>query len=192
LGEPSAQAKDKGVIGLGVVITLVSLIGAFALGDYTLKVVSGDQGEGKWTTATDVITLDGTVAPDSSKDKEVIIDQPRVLSVTFTLTFKDEPNADSRHTNEPDSLSLEVSSEFGSDQDEAVGDSGSGGEMSLVFTAPDKKPWDTREKVWNATVTAVSIGNQEPLVPDPMGFRTIIDPGNDYSLSVEIVYQVKA
>jgi len=186
LGEPSVQAKDRNVIGLGVVITLVSLIGAFALGDYALEVAENAEGGGSWTTVTATIDLEGSAAEGQSESKEVNIEEAKVISVTFTLRWTDEPDADGRHSNTPDTLGIDADSAFGSD-----GDEGSNGELSLSFVAPEKKPWDMRGKPWNITITAVNCGDQEPLIPDPIGFRTIVDGGNDYQLTVDYVFKAK-
>ena len=78
--EPSAQAKDKGVIGLGVVITLVSLIGAFALGDYAIHAVeattTGSDPFSKYTdqAATTALTGQSTETIAGSPQKVAVGD----------------------------------------------------------------------------------------------------------------------
>lgn len=184
--EPSAQAKDKGVIGLGVVITLVSLIGAFALGDYTIHVIQNAEGENNTVKSSGALTFDDYAAVGGAKGKDIELAQAKLVSVTVKLKWVDEPNADSRHTNQPDTFELSVDSAFGSNKDQ-----NDKGEILLNFTAPDKKPWDSRDSTWNITVTCVQAGDQTPLVPDPLGRRTIADGGNAYTVDVTYEFLVK-
>lgn len=184
--EPSAQAKDKGVIGLGVLITLASLIGAFALGDYTIHVIQNAGAEANMVKATGALTFDGTVAVGASQGKDLELSEAKLLSVNVKLKWVDEPNADSRHTNQPDTLELSVDSAFGSDKGQS-----DKGEVLLNFTAPDKKPWDSRDSTWNVTVTCVQAGDQTPVVPDPLGRRTIKDGGNAYTMDVTYIFLAK-
>jgi len=186
LPEPSAQDKDKGVIGLGVVITMVSLIGAFALGDYTIHVIQNAEAENDMVTATGEVRFDGYVAVGASKSKNYDLGEAKLTDVTVRLKWVDEPNADSRHTNQPDALSLSVDSAFASGNDE-----NEEGEVILNFTAPEKEPWDSQGKTWNITVTCVSAGDQTPLIPDPGGLRTKTDGGNNFNVIVTYHFLTK-
>lgn len=183
---PNPQAKDRGVIGFGVLITIVSLIGAFALGDYAVHVIQNAEAQNMVTTTGTLPSFEAYVAVGASKSKEIQVDQPQQLGIIIKLTWIDEPNADSRHTNQPDTLGLGVESAFGSGHDQ-----NEKGEVILNFTAPDKKPWDSRDKPWNVTVTCVKAGDQIPLVPDPLGKRTITDGGNNFKVEVTIMFLAK-
>jgi hypothetical protein len=180
------KAKDRGVIMLGLLITMVSLGGAFALGDYTLPPGEGDEGEDEWVIASQEILLSNSVSEGASETEGADLDQTKVTEIVVTLTWTDEDAADARHSNTPDTLRLEVEFEFGNESGED-----SGGRVVLTFTAPEDQPWDMDGRTISATVTAVNCGDQEPLVPDPLGFRTISDGGNDYDLNIEVKYKTK-
>lgn len=186
MGEPTAADKDKGVIGMGFIITLVSLIGAFALGDYAIHGLPVIDDNDNMVKATGTITFDGYVAVGASQGKDLDLAQGKLLAITIKLKWVDEPNADSRHTNQPDTLGLSIDSAFGNDQGQ-----NDQGEILLNFTAPEKKPWDSQGKTWNITITCVSAGDQAPLVPDPLGRRTIKDGGNSYTVDVTYIFLVK-
>lgn len=176
------QARDRGVITLGILITLISLGGAFALGDYTIPPPEEEPDGDTWAEVTTNIEFTGTANEGSTAEETVTMDEKKVVSMTFTLTWTDEPDADPFHTNAPDTLSLGVESEFGSDEKQD-----SGGRVEITFAAPSDKPWNMEGKTWNVTITAVDCGDQQPLIPDPLGLRTWADGGNAYKLDVQMV-----
>jgi len=181
-----AKAKDRGVIMLGLLVTMVSLGGAFALGDYTLPPEEVDEGDGEWVIASQEILLSNSVSEGGSETEGADLEHTKVTEIVVTLTWTDEDDADARHTNTPDTLGLEVEFEFGNQSDES-----SSGRVVLTFTAPEDDTWDMDGKTVSAIVTAINCGDQEPLVPDPMGLRTIADGGNSYDLNIEVKYKTK-
>lgn len=182
---PTAKVKDRFVIFMGMFIAVVALGGAVALGDYSEVTPEEEDPGWEWVTASFTAIFDDSVVEGDSNTEGIALDEKKVTQVTFTLTWEDEPS-DSRHTNTPDTLKLEVESEFGSDSQE-----NSAGMIEFTFTAPEDKPWDMEDKDWNVTITAVDCGDHDPLVPDPFGFRTVTDGGNSYKLEVEIQYEKK-
>jgi hypothetical protein len=182
----TAKAKDRGVIFLGVFVTLVSLGGAFALGDYTLPPGEGDDGGDEWVEGSTLILLDGTVTEGSTDEQGVTLDQEKVTQIVVKLSWEDEPDADARHSNSPDTLGLDAMFEFGNETGE-----NSNGEVTLTFTAPEDSPWNMKGKTIDIIISAVDCGDQQPLVPDPLGLRTIADGGNAYDIEVEVIYKTK-
>lgn len=181
-----AKNRDRGVIMVGMMVTIVSLAGAFALGDYTLPPEEKPPEDEDLVVASRVIVLDGNVAEGATESEGLAFEEKKVVEVLFVLTWEDEPDADARHTNTPDTLELEVTSDVGSDST-----SDSSGRVTITFTASEDKPWDLRDQTWGVNITALDCGDQKPLIPDPGGFRTIADGGNSYQLEVEIKYQIK-
>jgi hypothetical protein len=184
----SVKSKDSFVGIMGAFIVLVSLGGAFMFGDYTPEEV-----EPKLQFDTILVNetreLKGTVNEGDSATNEVPIDKENVVKIKFVLTFEDEPDADQRHSNQPDTLKLTVSHpDVGEDSDEA---SGLSGMITLEFSTTEEDPWDLKDSPWNVTVEAVACGDQEPLIPSIFGFRVINDGSNDWELTVEYDYYSK-
>ena len=181
------RARDRGVMFLGLFVTIVSMGGAFAMGDFTIPPPPGEDGDGDWVISSRTILMDGNAAEGNSESEGVTLDEEKVIEVRFVLTWEDEPDADARHNNEPDTFRLEAESAFGNDSQES-----SSGDIELSFSTTEEEPWNMNGVTWNLTITAVSCGDQEPLIPDPIiGLRTIADGGNDYSLEVEIRFLAK-
>ena len=126
------------------------------------------------------------------------IEPENIGNVTFTLTWRDEPDADGRHTNRPDSFHLTVRSPDGSVEDNAMGSNGQDDTgfiqiqvpMLDINDPPENLPYTNGTGDWDVTVE-VSAGDQEPIVFDPFGMRTISDNGNTFTLDVVYDYYVE-
>ena len=123
------------------------------------------------------------------------IESENVAHVQFILIWWDEPDADVRHTNEPDTFSLFVESPDGNNFHEASGTNphGSNGAIQLEFTLLDpndpsnKMPYLNGTGGWQVTIS-VDSGDHEPLIPDLGGLRTYRDSGNDFTLEIYYEY----
>jgi hypothetical protein len=207
--EPTAEAKDKGVIGLGVVITLVSLIGAFALGDYAVnnvvadKVTSDPFANYKDQAATTGESGQSTEGVAGSPQK-ISIEDLNVFQVVLELSWTDEPDT-ARHTNQPDTFALEVTSPDGRTS-QGSGSNVPGAPGSIVVTmerpigkevldnkALKKKTSDpTWSGDWSINVSCTSAGDQTfSIGPDITHLLDQADTGNAWELAVTWTFKTK-
>jgi MFS family permease len=131
----------------------------------------------------------GTLGEGASAEETVEIDQNNLGSVTFTLQFPDEPDADGRHNNQPDVFSMDITYDgesIGSDQ----GPSGSFS-IKIDIEPPNEDPYDNNTGEYMIEITCVSTGDHEPFGPSPFNLRTITDNGNDWTLSIEYEFYEK-
>ena len=209
MAEPSAEAKDKGVIGLGVVITLVSLIGAFALGDYAVHAVAATSSSSdpfakfKDMQANANVTSQ-TVEGTAGTPQWLDIGDLNLYHMNVTLTWTDEPDA-ARHTNQPDTFQLVVTAPDGrTEQGSAANVHGAPGTVAVTLdrniTKEVQSNKDLKKKTadptwtgkWNFNVTCVSAGDQTPnLGPDPIHLRDIADNGNAWSMEISWTFKSK-
>jgi hypothetical protein len=205
--EPNAQAKDKGVIGLGVVITLVSLIGAFALGDYAVHtVLAQPTGSDPFKNYKDLSgasdSTGSSVEQAEASPVTVSVDTLNVYSATFTLTWTDEPDS-ARHTNQPDAFKIEVTTPDGRTSDgSGTNAQGSAGTIEVVMarniTKEVQENKDLKKKTqdptwtgdWMINVTCTNAGDQTPRF-GPGIFTTQADTGNAWTLAVTYTYKAK-
>ena len=133
-----------------------------------------------------------------TKEMVSTIEAQNVANVTFTLTWRDEADADGRHENQPDSFSLIVRSPDGSVEVEYAGSNSHGTEgviemqvaMLDVSHPPEELPYMNGTGDWDVTIE-VSAGDHEPVVFDPFNMRTISDSGNDFTLDVAYDFYVE-
>jgi len=178
------KAKDRFMGGTGMFIVFVSLIGAVVGGTYAVKESASSTPQ--LITASANTTLSDRVDEGGQTQKALYMDN--VTSITFTLVWQDEPDRDMRHTNTPDTLKLTVVSPGGENKSsESTNTQGSSGVIKLTFSFVEGITGE-----WNITVEATDCGDQEPLIPDPFGFRTIPDTGNSWQLNVEYTYTMES
>ena len=128
----------------------------------------------------------------------IYIEEMNIGNITFTLSWRDEPDADGRHENQPDTFHLTVRSPDGSVEENAMGSNGhgDGGFIQIPITMldvndpPQELPYLNGTGAWEVAIE-VSAGDHEPLVPDPLGIRTFTDRGNDFTLDVMYDYYVE-
>ena len=209
MAEPSAEAKDKGVIGLGVVITLVSLIGAFALGDYAIHAVeatssSSDPFYKYKDLGANANVTSQSVEGGGGTPQWLAIGDANVFSMVVELTWTDEADA-ARHTNQPDTFQLEVTAPDGrTSQGSAANVHGAPGSVVVTLErnitkevqenkALKKKTADpTWTGKWTFNVTCTDAGDQTPSIgPDPIHLRDIVDSGNAWQLAIGWTFKSK-
>lgn len=175
------NGKDRLVTLAGVFITFVALLGSFALGE-PMPPSSSDSGpdlSGRVLvreTLTDVSEY-GEENSESSHTMEV--GRTLVVSVTFLLTWSDEPADSSRFTNEGDTMTLRVTSPDGETLEEGPSDSGS---LQVDFEYPEPRTFAFGE--WLVKVLVGDCGDQVPLL-NILGLRARADTGNPYTVSGE-------
>jgi multidrug efflux pump subunit AcrB len=206
--EPSAQAKDKGVIGLGVVITLVSIIGAFALGDYAINTVLAQSTSSDPFAKYDDLAGASDSAGSSIEQAEaspvtVAVDTLNVFQATFELTWTDEPDS-ARHTNQPDSFEIEITAPDGrTSKESGTNVQGASGTIEVIMSrnitkevqenkAIKKKTQDpTWTGDWTINVTCTSAGDQTRNFVPVGPFSSQVDNGNAWELAVTWTYKGK-
>ncbi len=105
-------------------------------------------------------------------------DELTVVAVRALLMWRDEPAVGPRFTNQPDTFRLELALSDGTPLDT---EEDASGQLSASWMADE--PVKVLDVV--ATVTAVTCGDQVPLV-SPGGLRDRADDGNEFALNIEI------
>jgi dipeptide/tripeptide permease len=194
LKEKPLAVIDKSIwtktVTIGVVLLFIPItIGtAFALGPNTLFIeeqkISGPTDWTKYDRTTVTIDGNGYLAENEEEVIMAPVSDRNIFSVTFTLTWLDE-SSDARHNNEPDGFSISVQPPNGT-VEEDISETGS---ASVMFEfEPVNDPYWNGTGIYDVTIRCEYAGDQEPLVPDPLGIRTIADNGNDWTLAVEYKY----
>jgi MFS family permease len=130
---------------------------------------------------------------NENSEEELIfnITEPNVISVTFTLTWQDEGDVDNRHTNDPDYFSLGVQGPIGPETFTSPSPTGVA-TLTKNFDPWRSDPYYNGSYEYVVRIIAGEAGDHEPLVFDPLNFRTTPDDGNNWDLSIEYEYYVKA
>jgi len=119
----------------------------------------------------------------------IIEDGWLVNEVSVTLTWQDEPDANIRYRNTPDTFEVLVDSTEQTQSSGEVSDEDGNGviEMTVHYDPPlgydpeDDMVWFNRVFI---TVTCVEAGDHESMI----GLLQFIDSGNDYTLDIEVGY----
>ena len=131
-------------------------------------------------------------------ESEITIEETNVINVTFRLTWKDEDDATMRHTNRPDSFSIEVQGPDPSLSFSTSGANAAGKEGLVEYTMnvlqkadPKELPFLNGTGAWKITMS-VDAGDQEPLMPSLIGLREFSDGGNDFMLEISYEFMEPA
>jgi MFS family permease len=178
----------------------VVLFGTFSFGTFTYIGPEEEEVvlEITWAEDYDLISGDPIIIPgESSEGEEQIetseIKEENVKSITFTLTWEDEPNSDTRHTNEPDEFTLAVESPDGEDHDPKSGTNPQGGQGSISITItfdPYIDPFLNGTGLYNMTISCDFCGDQLLWRPSA-GAQDEVDDSNAWELSIEYEYYQK-
>jgi MFS family permease len=139
------------------------------------------------------ITTSGQSNEGEDKIETNEIKEENVKSVPFPLTWEDEPNSDSRHTNEPDEFTLTVESPDGENPDPESGANPQGGQGSLSITIthdPYIDPFLNGTGFYNITITCDNCGDQVLFRPSA-GLQDEADNSNSWELAIEYEYYQK-
>ena len=137
------------------------------------------------------LTISDTVNENSDVTLSATLEYPNMINITFTLTWKDESNIDF-HENQPDTLGIKVIPPEGEAQAKEGGPQsnppGGEGKIEIKFSRSfdEERQWNGE---WTIVVYAEDCGDQEPrFIPGPLGFRTISDDSNAFTLTINIEY----
>jgi hypothetical protein len=173
----------------------IVLIGSYAMGTNVFFPPDDDDDDKKWVfDPDDYNVIPGTFDDFSERSDEnsesmetVIIDESMVKSITVTLVWSDEPDADALHDNQPDSFTLNVTAPNGTFSDDGPADNGNL-EVKLNF-APTSPADPEGTGTYEIEIICGDCGDQTPTGPNPFGRRrTFSDTENDWTLSVEYEY----
>jgi MFS family permease len=146
-----------------------------------------------WETGTGgPLTSAGYLDENTETIVEIKVDEPNVISITFTLTWTDEPDQQYGirvYENEPDTFTLRVQGPDGREEKggptaNAHGESGEI-EVEMQFS-PDVDPYMNGTGTYNVTVECGECG--ELFTTGLIGFT---DSGNDWELAVDYEYYFK-
>lgn len=146
----------------------------------------------------DITTEGGTSTEDSETNLPIDVtgsDLQNLKTVTFTLTWIDEPD-DSTHTNEPDEFELVVTPPEGNGPQatsRGANPQGGPGEITVEITIFDETihkedPYHNGIGEYNVRIICHDCGDQQPTIPDPLNLRTNVDDENAWTLEVTYTY----
>lgn len=137
-------------------------------------------------------TITDVVYENSDISLSIILEYPNMINITFTLTWTDEPNIDAFHENQPDTLGIKVIPPEDEGQSKEGGPQsnppGGEGKIEIKFSRnfDEERHWNGE---WTIIVYAKDCGDQEPrYIPGPLGFRTIRDDSNAFTLTINVEY----
>ncbi len=203
--DPEAEV-DKGIwtkpITLIVVLLFIPIVIMFAYTLPTMELVEKpDEPDGlpDWSEY-DVITDDlrsesGYADEVSVTDITVEIDVANVRSVTFTLTWTDEPDATRRHINEPDEFELDVFPPTGTDGHGGPTSNPQDGQGSISITINyeadgNEDPYFNGTGEYTISIVCNECGDHVLWRPG-IGIFDQPDDGNAWTLDIEYEYYVK-
>jgi hypothetical protein len=150
-----------------------------------------------WTRDYDLIKGDtlseqGFLNEGTETTIEITLEQINMVSITFTLTWTDEPDATGlgSYENQPDTFTLQTQKPNTDSTDSNSASNPQGGEGSITLDynyQPDDDPYEEGTGKYNVTISCDEAGNQEPQL-NIIGLREQVDNGNDWQLSIEYDY----
>ncbi len=167
-------------------LVLVSLPSIAAVGDSLVDRPTHRLAGGMVLTPIEVTTVTGSVSEGETIEIPVEVTQSMVVALNLTLLFADEPDQ-SRHTNQPDSFSVEAAVPGGPIASGAATNPHNG-EGSIALTLYDGDQVDLDAVPVSINVTLSDAGDQTPSIgPNVLGLRTNADRSNDFSLTLYVV-----
>jgi MFS family permease len=142
--------------------------------------------------SVDYYTEPGYSAENSNTEISITLSQEEDIknleSVTFTLTWQDEPDYSGRHSNQPDSFTLKINSPEGSASDS--GQQNDGYASVTIEFDPQNDPYFNGTGEYQITIQCDNCGDHELWRPSG-GVQDQPDNGNDWSLDVKYSYYEK-
>lgn len=191
---PGLRPKDRLVLLVGLLVAFTAVGGALAGGGgsprHTPPVPTAwEQSSSIFHNSTNTSQEGQSAALRVSLN---LSKEARLVEVKANLTWQDEPNSDSRHTNQPDRFRLTIEA-GGANKSFATGNPvGGTGLIVLAINRSEMKESGGVRTV-NITITLEDAGDQEPNRGIPfIGLRSQPDTGNAWSLKVGEMHQVPA
>jgi hypothetical protein len=137
------------------------------------------------------ITRAGLLVENSETVETIDVDEPNVISITFILTWTDEPDQQygpRTYVNEPDTFTLRVNAPDGNESRD-TGSNPQGGTGEIIITMdyePDIDPYMNGTGTYNVTIELGECGDF--FSNGPIGFT---DTENEWELAVDYEYYHK-
>lgn len=186
--------NDAMVFLSGLIIFVIAIVGSLAFGENIDIIVNINSPGVDWSqfdsTLVNPDPINKYAQEGSEETYTLLIAESNVRRVSFTISWTDEPDADLRHSNGPDTFTISVTGPDGSISDTGTG---SNGEIALGFELIDESdtsitfPFENGTGEWKIVIS-VSAGDQDPIVPGPFNMRTFQDQGNDFTLDMGYEY----
>jgi hypothetical protein len=171
------------------------LFGAYAGGKDSYfrptAVTNGDPWSG-YVLTNGTSTITGTSNENTQTVEQVELNQSNILTVSFTLSWTDEPDSGSgvrALTNQPDEFGLAVTTSNGTTFESGMVANihGQKGEVSVDVGMAPKKPKSSGNDTFEVTVICGNCGDQT----SRFGFRDVPDNGNSWTLEASFQYYSK-
>ncbi len=182
-----------------VILIPIVLFSTFGMGTLTFyPPEEEEEPEINWAEDYDLLTGDPiSISGESNEGEEKLesreIKEANIKSITFTLTWEDEPNIDLRYNNEPDEFILAVESPDGKNYGPQSGNNPQGGQGSIPITItfdPYIDPFLNGTGLYNITITCDYCGDQVLWRPS-LGLQDEADDSNTWELAIEYKYYQK-
>lgn len=185
--------KNQVSVLIFVILTLI-LAGVFvnaAANTDTVHLPSSGGGANVELQKGGLEPIKGHSSENSEQHVNVSVEKKTVAEITFTLTWKDEPDR-SPLVNEPDEFSINVTTPWGESNETPMTQNkhGEEGKVSLKFKAPGVYPDTGGSGYYDVIVKMGDAGDQ--LSPTPFVQAGERDDGNDWTLTVTYSYWEKA
>jgi MFS family permease len=190
--------ENKLSVLICAVLIPVVLVSTYSMGTLEFRDPFADDEDGgpkltDWTTwetgEGGPITSSGLLQENSETVEAVSVGESNVISITFILTWTDEPDqvyGPRVYTNQPDTFSLQVQSPDGEESRRVSGANpeGASGELEVTMEfMPDIDPYMNGTGTYNVTIELGDCGDF--FSNGPIGFT---DTENSWELSVEYEY----
>jgi hypothetical protein len=186
------EKTDSWMVMLGMGILVISLVGSALGGRPEGPPPPSQDNGGTFELKTVTQTLTGSGSENTDKDYNITVNFTNVATFSAELTWQDEAASRPGLTNQPDELGMTVASPAGETRSDKK--TASAGDVKLDFSYPvtNKTAASKTSKAgmgpWTVSVNVGVCGDQTPLIPDPLGLRTVADTGNAFTLKVTYTY----
>jgi hypothetical protein len=176
---------------IGAVIFIPILLGTAYAGGPNVYYGTDGAGDFTWDIYEEDVLMesqDQYIMEGSNFEFTFELTRPNLLFVNITLIWTDEAT-DNRHINEPDTFSMTIDPPATVSREEIDAGSSTGGTITeSIRFEPGSDPDLNGTGDYVITVSCDYAGEQEPVIPDPLGRRTIQDDGNMVYVTVEYTY----
>jgi hypothetical protein len=190
------EKTDSWMVMLGMGILLISLVGSALGGRPEGPPPPPPGGGGSFELKTVTQTVTGSGTENSEKEHGMSICVTNLVTFSVSLSWQDEGASRPGLTNQPDELGVTVASPAGESRSDKQSASKGSVKVDFAFPVTNKTAASKTSRAgmgpWTIMVEIGPCGDQTPLVPDPLGLRTVADGGNAYTLEITYTYYEKA
>jgi len=182
------NSADRQLFNLGIVITIIAVLGAaMAGGELAEASEAGNGGGGNVANPVFNASTSGTLNEGDSVADSWNPEGKTATVGTFILTWTDEGDATPFHENRGDRFTLTIEAPDGetSDEETETNEPGEQGRIIIVIDFVEEKGY---KGDWYTTITLDDAGDQTwfGVGPDPIAGN---DDSNEYTLTIEIEWR---